>query len=114
MKRIESYEFGKAVIDGEIYRSDVIVFPHRVLDHWWRKRGHELALDDLKEVFPQKPDLLIVGTGCYGFMKVPRPVADAISKQGIDLLVEKTGRAVHRFNDLSGDKNVVAALHLTC
>lgn len=102
------------MIDGETHRSDLIVFPDRVLDHWWRNQGHRLSLDDLKEVFRVNPDTLVIGTGYYGFMKVPTPVADAISRKGIALEVMKTGRAVERFNELSEEKSVVAALHLTC
>jgi hypothetical protein len=114
VKKIESYGFGKVVIDGETYRSDLIVFPDRIQDHWWRQQGHELALDDLKKVFLEKPDVLIVGTGYYGFMKVSSQVIETISKLGIDLKVEKTGQAVHRFNELSQERKVVAVLHLTC
>ncbi|MHA1839475.1 MAG: hypothetical protein ACTSYO_05915 [Candidatus Ranarchaeia archaeon] len=37
---IDKYEFGCIVIRGQEYTSDVIVFPDRVIDGWWRKERH--------------------------------------------------------------------------
>ncbi|RLI30667.1 hypothetical protein DRO48_02760, partial [Candidatus Bathyarchaeota archaeon] len=45
---IEAYGFGYIVVDGKRYTSDVIIFPDRVMDGWWRKEGHRLYVDDLK------------------------------------------------------------------
>lgn len=62
---IDSYEFGTIVIRGKRYRSDIIIFPESVLDGWWRREGHSLHIEDLKEILngePQ-PEMLIVGTG---------------------------------------------------
>lgn len=112
---IEYYDFGIIVIDGKRYTSDVIVFPDRVRDRWWRKEGHRLAIEDLKEVLKAEPQAIVVGTGYSGLMKVPNDVRQSLDKKGIRLIVEKTGDATKTFNKLaaSGEK-VVAALHLTC
>ena len=48
---IEDYRFGRVVIDGRAYTSDVIVFPDRVKDNWWRNEGHELCPADLWRLF---------------------------------------------------------------
>ena len=45
---IDSYIFGKIVIDGQDYDRDVIVYPDYVERNWWRKEGHELCIDDIK------------------------------------------------------------------
>lgn len=34
---INSYDFGRIVVDGKAYTSDVIIFPDRVNSYWWRK-----------------------------------------------------------------------------
>ena len=34
---IESYDFGRIVIDGRKFASDVIIFLDRVDGNWWRK-----------------------------------------------------------------------------
>jgi len=114
---IDSYNFGVIVINGKRYVSDVIVFPERVLAGWWRKEGHRLAIDDLKTVLKTKPkpEILVVGTGYYGFVKVMPEVEQRLTKKGINLVAQPTREACETFNQLlNKGKRVVAALHLTC
>ncbi len=112
---IEDYRFGRIVIDGKSYTCDVIVFPNRVGDGWWRNEGHELCPADLWEVVQEKPAVLVVGTGHSGLMRVRPDTEEYLEQQGIELKVERTAEACKTFNLLSrsGEK-VVAALHLTC
>jgi len=112
---IEDYSFGRIVIDGKTYRQDVIVFPDRVEPNRWRKEGHSLCLEDLEEVLRDPPEVLVVGTGYVGLMRVPREVREKLEEMGIRVVVEKTGKAYRTFNKLlSEGRRVVAALHLTC
>ena len=46
--KIDSYSFGRIVINGKTYTSDVIIFPDKVDASWWRKEGHLLQLADGK------------------------------------------------------------------
>ena len=111
---IESYDFGRVVINGRTYTSDVIVFPDRVRDRWWRKEGHRLSTEDLGEIVRAKPEVLIVGTGYSELVEIPRETSDFIRSKGIELLAQPTRKAVELWNELSKTKKVVAALHLTC
>jgi uncharacterized protein len=63
--RIEGYEFGRVLVDGEVHRRDAIVLPHRVVSGWPRREGHGLVLEDLDEVLDELPARLVVGTGAY-------------------------------------------------
>jgi hypothetical protein len=112
---IEKYEFGKIVIDGETYRTDVLVFPDRVRDQWWRRKGHELAIEDLKCVVATQPEVLIVGTGYNGGLRVPTETRRRLSKEHIQLIAKKTQTACPLFNSMiQASRKVVSALHLTC
>ena len=111
---IESYDFGKVVIDDRIYTSDVIVFPDRVRDNWWREEGHKISIEDLEEIFKEGPEVLVVGTGYSGLVEIPKKTADFVRSNGIRLIAEPTKRATEVYNELSKSKRVVAALHLTC
>lgn len=111
---IETYSFGKIVIDGKTYTSDVIIFPDRIVDSWWRKDGHSLCLDDISEIVQVKPEFLIVGQGSPGLMKVSENVREAIAKLGINLMVMSTDLAVERYNELYKNHKTVGAFHLTC
>ena len=112
---IESYSFGKIKINGQNYTSDVIIYPDHVNNSWWRKEGHELHVDDLKDIFACKPDTLIIGTGAWGVMHVPEETKAMIETHKIKLIVDKTEKAVKIYNELlNNNEKLVAALHLTC
>ena len=111
---IDSYQFGSISVSGKKYSSDVIIFPDRVRDNWFRKRGHQLCLEDIAEVITEKPEVLIVGTGASGLLKILPEVEQAIQTRGINLIAETTDKACHRYNNLCRSQRTVAALHLTC
>lgn len=114
-KMIESYSFGQIVVDGKRYTSDIIIFPNRIKNNWRRKEGHRLNIEDLKEVLQEKPEILVLGTGNYGFVKVSADVKDYLQADGIELVIKSTRDACNTFNSLvKSGKKVVAALHLTC
>ena len=112
---IENYSFGQILINGEKYNSDLIIFKDRIYDSWWRKEGHNLCIDDIKEIIDEKPDTLIIGTGCYGLMKVPEELIEHIKSSGTkQVIVKKTGDACTEYNKLYKNNNLIAAFHLTC
>ena len=112
--KIENYSFGRVTINGKDYTSDVIIYPDRVDSSWWRKEGHRLQIDDLKDIIGANPEVLIVGTGAYGVMAVSNETAEFLKKKGIRLITEKTRNACDTYNKISGSGRVIAALHLTC
>ena len=112
--KIDSYSFGRIVINKKTYTSDVIIYPGRVDASWWRKEGHLLQFADVAEALQAKPDVLVIGTGYAGVMRVPRDTVDRIAAQGIEVKVERTSKAVAIYNDLEGVRTVIAALHITC
>jgi hypothetical protein len=111
---IDAYHFGRIVVDGKAYTSDVIIFPDRVKANWWRKEGHALHIEDIESVVNEKPEVLIVGTGKYGVLNVSAQTRAYIESHGIELIAEPTDRACELYNNLSRTKKAVAALHLTC
>jgi hypothetical protein len=112
--KIEHYSFGRITIDGKDYSSDVIIYPDKIDPSWWRKEGHRLHIDDLKNILESKPEVLIVGTGAYGTMVVPKETEEYLKKKGIKLIADNTKSACNSFDKLSGSAKVIAALHLTC
>jgi hypothetical protein len=111
--KVTDYSSGRITIDGKTYASDVIIIGGKVDASWWRKEGHLLQPEDLETVFRAKPEVLVIGTGHDGVMKVPGTTILAIKEKGIEVHVGRTGEAVNIFNGLQGRK-AAAALHLTC
>ena len=114
--RIQKYSFGRIVIDGQVYTADVIIYPDRVEASWWRKNGHLLVPEDLPFLEKEPPKILIIGQGKFGLMKISPEMIDHLKFLGVELRAAKSSGAVEIFNDIwkSGERNVVAALHLTC
>jgi len=111
---IESYDFGRIVINGKRFGSDLIIFPDRVNSNWWRKEGRILSADDVKEIVDARPEVLIVGTGYSGLMKILPQTERCLESSGIELIAAKTEKACKIYNELSKSRKVVGALHLTC
>lgn len=111
---IDSYSFGRMVIDGHTYTADLIIFPDRIESSWWRKTGHKLCLEDIEDVFKEEPEAIVVGTGFFGLMKVEEAVKQEVRSKGIPLHVNKTKNAVQKYNEISGQKKTVGVFHLTC
>jgi len=112
---IRSYAFGSITINERTFTSDVIVYPDRVDPSWRRAEGHVLAAGDLDGPFAASPEVIVVGTGYFGVMKVPEATKNQAAARRIDLVIERTGKAVEIYHQLQkSGKTVIAALHLTC
>jgi hypothetical protein len=114
---IERYDFGLIIINGKRFTSDLIVFPERVVDGWWRREGHKLYVEDLRLILDSepKPQILVVGTGYNGLLKVSPEVHETLKAYGIELIAQPTKEATQTFNRLlNSGKRVAGAFHLTC
>ena len=111
---IQGYSFGRITIDGKVHTSDVIVYPSRVDDAWWRAEGHKLQPQDIAQALEAEPQILVVGTGSPGLMKVTDETKRLLAERGVALVACRTDEAVRQYNRLARDVRVVAALHLTC
>lgn len=115
MLKIERYQFGKIVVDGAEFTRDLIITPESVVPNWWRKQGHRLCFKDLEEQIRLiSPEIIILGTGKFGLMRVSTVFNETLAKRKIEVIAEKTDRAVTLFNDLSPRKHLLGAFHLTC
>ncbi|MDX1776113.1 MAG: MTH938/NDUFAF3 family protein [Desulfobulbales bacterium] len=115
MPVIESYVFGKMVIDGVSYNKDVIIFPDgSILSPWWRKKGHILAKEDLVELIETGPDIIICGTGAMGVMRPAAGLLKYLATVNIQFQAQKSTKAVELYNNLSGTRKVGGCFHLTC
>ena len=112
---INSYSFGKIIINKCVYDRDIMVFPGKVISNWVRENGHVLAIEDLTEIIHSKPDVLIIGRGAMGKMNIPTSVKKDLENLNITLIEAKTDEACKIFNnEIKKDKKVIGAFHLTC
>jgi len=111
---IEYYGFGRIRVNGKDFSCDVIVYGNTVKE-WWRKEGHRVCFEDIEEIVKLKPEILIIGTGYYGVVKVDRDVIEKLESQGIKVICQDSRKAVETFNKMIKEgKKVALAIHLTC
>lgn len=111
---IQSFEYGKIVIDNQEYTYDIIIIPDGTIHKWWRFEGHMVARDDLKMVLDDPPDVLIIGAGTNGRMSLPPGLRQYLIDKGIEVEYQKTDRAIELYNQRDPSKKTVLALHITC
>ena len=109
---ISDYEFGRIIIENKTYTNDIILLGKNVKPKWWREKGHNLVKKDLKGIIEYEPELLIIGTGAYGMMKVPSNLSEILN---IKIISHPTKEAVKKYNqEIKSDKKIAGAFHLTC
>ncbi len=112
---IEAFSFGNIAVKGITYTNDIKIIQGKVVTTWWRKSGHKVDIDDIRDIIDARPDILVLGKGSPGMMKSTRSLCDFLKKNNIDLIEEKTSKAVKTFNRLfKQGKNVCAGFHLSC
>lgn len=112
--RIDSYRFGRMVVEGQVYTRDLILLPGRVIPNWWRQVGHELHPTDLSEVIKARPAVLVVGQGAFGKMHVSQATRQTLQTASIHLIALPTAKAVDEYNRLRETTVAAGAFHLTC
>ena len=119
MAQITSYAFGSMTIDGQVFQSDLIIFPDsRVQDNWYRRSGHTLAMADLNTVLQDLPDLIIAGTGAYGRMTLAHGLEKELAGRGIRITAMPTKEAAGLYTTAMAEnktgQRIAACFHLTC
>lgn len=113
--QIDSFAFGRMVVDGRRYGSDLRIFPDgRVAEDWWRRQGHGLVMEDIDDLVAAAPEVIVIGTGVHGRLRPDPALAGQLSERGIELTAAPNAEAVATFNRLSGRRRLAAGFHLTC
>lgn len=113
--RIEDYRFGSIRINGKTYKNDIKIINNSVKPEWWRKNGHLVTRGDLADILEAGPEVVIIGKGSPGQMKLEPQLAKELGEKGIELIAKPTSEAVNEFNRLLGEnRNIAAGFHLTC
>ena len=78
---IENYVFGKIVVAGTIYTSNIKIVQGEVVPDWWRRRGHLVEKNDVEDIMAAKPNVLVIGKGEPGLMKISTPLRELLFKR---------------------------------
>ncbi len=113
--KIEKVGFGWIIIDGKKYEQDVLILATgEILNRYENFSGnnHEFSIEEAKKLLNPKPEVIIIGTGQSGFLKVKEETIEFLKSIKVRLIALPTPKAIEIFNKL---KEIKAAIfHLTC
>jgi hypothetical protein len=116
---IDGTRFGEITIDGAVYDHDVIIrLSGKVKKR--RKRlskekygtSHIISKAEADFVFEEGCDLVVVGAGQYGNVRLSPEASALFEKKKCRVVVEPTPQALLTFNQSKGRK--AALMHVTC
>ena len=113
---IDQYATGShMMVKGTTYRKDLKIIHGEVIGNWWRQEGHRLAAGDIDDILTARPQILVIGTGYAGNMRVPDAVRQTLENHEIKVIAQTTADATTTFNRLVDEgRDVAGAFHLTC
>ncbi|WP_461833846.1 Mth938-like domain-containing protein [Desulfothermus sp.] len=115
MVQIQEYRFGYIKISGKTYTHDLKIIGNIVIPNWWRSEGHKVLQRDIKDILEHGVEIIVIGQGDPGLMKVDPSLKNYLKKQKIKLIEKPTKDAISEFNRLYKEgRKVGAGFHLTC
>jgi hypothetical protein len=112
MVKINSFHFGSLTINNKTYDSDMMVSWDGELMP--RESSHTFSKEELMESLLKEPEIIIVGTGTAGCVKIEKDVQALARSKNVELIAKKTSEAIEEFNNTSRSKRVIAVFHVTC
>ncbi len=113
--RLISTHFGRISTNKGDYEDDVWINVDGSIEPRIRKRNHILNIQEVEHFIPQKPDILLFGTGQYGDAEVEEEIKEKLKSKKIKLIEQKTPDAIRTYNQLvDEEKRICAVLHVTC
>ncbi|MGD0635171.1 MAG: MTH938/NDUFAF3 family protein [Beijerinckiaceae bacterium] len=116
---IEDTKFGSITIDGKTYEHDVIVRLSGKVEKRKKKlskeqygTSHIISKDEAKFIFEDGCDVLIVGAGQEGNVRLSPEASDYFDGKGCRVLLQPTPEAIRSFNQSHEKK--IALMHVTC
>ncbi len=117
--RIESTSFGDITIDGKTYDHDVVIRLDGDIEKRKKKLSKELygtshmvSKDEAKFVFEEGSELLVIGSGQQGNVRLSPEAETYLAKKGCKIAIRPTPEALRIFNEARGKK--IGLFHVTC
>jgi hypothetical protein len=111
---IQEYKIGSFLINNKRYLSDIKIVNKRPF-YWNDRNRYNLEESNLNDLFKAKPEVIIIGTGASGMLKVSQDIKEMIKERNTGVVVEPTPQAVKSFNKaVKANLNVAAIMAATC
>mgnify|MGYP001818685236 FL=1 len=112
---ISDFSFGRIVANGQTCSNDIKIVEGTLISDWWRKSGHTVEIEDLKDALDTELEIMVIGKGQPGYMKVTDSLRDLLAEKNVTLIEEPTPKAIETFNRLYKEgRRVAGGFHVGC
>ena len=116
---IDRTKFGSITVDGETYEHDIVIrLSGRVkkrkkkLSKQQYGTSHTVSLAEAKHIYDDGAELVIVGTGQHGILKLSDEAKGFFKDHGCKVRAVPTPDAAKAWNEAEG--KVIGMFHVTC
>ena len=117
--RINATGFGSLTVDGRKIRGDVIMRSDGSV-HKRKKKlskriygtSHTISLDEVKHVYEDGAELLIIGTGKFDSVRLSQEASTYLEERDCRTRLAATPDAIHIWNEAVG--KIIGLFHVTC
>ncbi len=116
---INKTNFGSITVDGNSYDHDIII----TLEGKVKKRkkklskavygtSHKISLGEIKYVYQDKTEGIVIGSGQYGVAKLSNEASEFLKNRHCKILLRPTSEAIQEWNKTEG--KWIGLFHITC
>jgi len=116
---IQDTTFGSITIDGKTYAHDVVIRLSGQIEKRRKKlskekygTSHIISKEEARFIYEDGADLLIVGAGQEGNVRLSPEAGDYLEKKGCAVTLQPTPEAIRSFNESRRKK--IGLMHVTC
>lgn len=116
---INSTSFGSITVDKESYDHDIIITINGDVKKRKKKlsravygTSHTISLDEIKYVYQDGSEGMVIGTGQYGVAKLSDKASEFLRNRDCRIILKSTPDAIQEWNKTEG--NWIGLFHITC
>lgn len=116
---IDGTQFGSITVKGTEYSHDIVIRLNGEIEKRKKKlskavhgTSHIVSRDEAVHLLEDGAELLIVGTGQHGALRVSKEASGYLAAHGCRLILEPTPSAIRHWNRAGGA--TIAMFHITC
>jgi len=118
----QKYKFGMVEFDNKKYFHDIVIHVDGRVDKRDKNpskmkygTSHILCREEIEGLVHEKPEILVIGCGQSGALKVGEDAREILNKKNIELTDLTTQKAIIKYNTLKNlSRRVAAVIHVTC
>jgi hypothetical protein len=119
MKVINGTSFGSITVDGDRYDHDIIITLRgkvikrlKTLSKTVYGTSHTISLPEMKYVYQEGAEGIIIGSGQYGVAKLSNEAVQFLKDNKCKVILKSTPEAVEEWNSTNG--SWIGLFHITC